>query len=504
LAETIEMKTECYIGIDLGAESGRVMAGLWNGRQIRLEELHRFQNGPVEMGGSLRWDVLRLWSEIQTGLAAAGRSHRKSVKSAGVDTWGVDFVLFSRNNELLGQPYHYRDPRTNGMMKKAFLRVSRKQIFAASGLQFMEINSLYQLLALKEHQPEILEAADCFLMIPDFFHWCLSGSRVAEFTNATTTQFFHPTNRSWSYDLLKKFRLPTDLFPKVVAPGSQLGLLRPSVAERAGLDRIRVAAPASHDTGSAVAAVPASQKAPGTWAYLSSGTWSLMGIEVSQAQLSEEVLKFNLTNEGGVDGTYRLLKNIIGLWLVQQCKRAFELKGKNFDYGKLVHLAAAAPRLRSLIDPDDPRFLNPPDMPRAMQQFCRETNQPIPASEGALIRCALESLALKYQSVLECLEKVGGKRIEVIHIVGGGCRNVLLNQFTADACDRPVMAGPMEATVFGNVLIQARAAGEIGSLAELRSIVRNSCDIRGYEPKSGEAVAWETARDRFAELTRNL
>ena len=495
------MKTQCYLGVDLGAESGRVMAGLWDGKRIRIEELHRFPNGPVEIAGTLRWDVLRLWAEIQQGLSLAARKFGKSVKSVGVDTWGVDHVLLSKSNELLAQPFHYRDARTNGVMACAFRRVPREKIFDATGLQFMQINTLYQLLAWQKNNPEILANADCLLMMPDFFHWCLSAVKVAEFTNATTTQFFHPTKRAWSYDLLKSFNLSTAMLPGVVSPGTRIGSLHKSVANRCGLNRVAVIAPASHDTGSAVAAVPTNQTEQGTWAYLSSGTWSLMGLEVREAQLSKSVLDFNLTNEGGVDGTYRLLKNITGLWLVQQCKRKFEAKGKKLNYSQLVHLAKAAPPLRSFIDPDSPSFANPPDMPAAIRSFCKETRQPVPNSEGALVRCALESLALKYQTVLECLEEVSGKQVEVIHIVGGGSRNALLNQFTADACNRPVLAGPVEATVFGNVLMQTRACSEIGSLPELRSIVRNSCEIQTFTPKPSQVSAWQEARSRFARLS---
>jgi rhamnulokinase len=506
------MKTQCYLGIDLGAESGRVMAGLWDGKRIRLEELHRFPNGPVEVAGTLRWDVLRLWAEIQHGLGLAARKYGKSVKSVGVDTWGVDHVLLSKSNEILAQPFHYRDARTNGIMAHALRGVPREEIFADTGLQFMEINTLYQLLAWQKHNPEILAAADCLLMMPDFFHWCLSAAKVAEFTDATTTQFFHPTKRTWSYDLLKSFDLPTNILPGVVSPGTRIGSLHKSVANRCGLNEIAVIAPASHDTGSAVAAVPAISLSPsdgerarvrggsGTWAYLSSGTWSLMGLEVREAHLSKQVLDFNLTNEGGVDGTYRLLKNITGLWLVQQCRRAFEARGKKLEYTQLVRLAKAAPPLRSFIDPDDSRFGNPPNMPAAIRSFCKETQQPIPNSEGALVRCALESLALKYQQVFECLEQVSGNRIDVIHIVGGGSRNTLLNQFTADACNRTVLAGPVEATVLGNVLMQARACSEIDSLAELRSIVRNSSVIQTFNPRPSQVSAWQRARERFGRI----
>jgi rhamnulokinase len=493
-------KHQCFIGVDLGAESGRVMAGLWDGKRVRLEELHRFPNGGVEIADSLRWDVLRLWAEIEQGLTAAARAHPKAIKSVGVDAWGVDFALLSRNNELLGQPFHYRDKRTRGVMKRAFAKVPRAKIFAATGLQFMEINTLYQVLALQQQNPDLLKAADCLLMMPDFFHWCLSGEKVAEFTIASTSQFLEPKKRAWATGLLKQFQVPTRILPKVVPPGSNIGNLRNSVALRTGLQRITVIAPASHDTGLAVAAVPTTRREPGSWAYLSSGTWSLMGIEVREAQLSPRVLQFNLTNEGGVDATYRLLKNIIGLWLVQQCKRSFETRGSKLDYVQLVRLARVAPQLRSLIDPDDPRFLNPPDMPKAIQSFCRETRQKVPESAGQLIRCALESLALKYQTVLESLEEIAGRRIEVIHIVGGGSRNELLNQFTADACQRPVVAGPVEATVLGNVLMQARACGEIGSLQELREIVRCSTQVRQFEPRPSQQSGWQEARERFQRL----
>jgi len=372
------MKQQCYLGVDLGAESGRVMAGLWNGKRLRLEELHRFQNGPVEIAGTLRWDVLRLWSEIQQGLASAARSHGKSVRSVGVDTWGVDFVLLSNENEMLGLPFHYRDGRTHGVMQAALALVPREEVFAATGLQFMEINTLYQLLALKKNNPSLLAAADCLLMMPDFFHWCLSGQRVAEFTDATTTQFFHPTRRAWSWELLERFELPTGMLPQVVSPGAKIGSLLDSVARRAGLSQIPVIVPASHDTASAVAAVPVEPRQAGTWAYISSGTWSLMGVELPKAELSPRVLEFNLTNEGGVDGTYRLLKNITGLWLVQQCRRSFEHSSRKFEYAELVRLAKAAPPLRSLVDPDDGLFLNPPNMPAAMRTLPRAISRCTP------------------------------------------------------------------------------------------------------------------------------
>ncbi len=488
------MAEQVYLGVDVGAESGRVIAGCWDGRRMRLEELHRFPNGPVAIAGTLRWDILRLWSEIQNGLSLAARRFGKAVVSVGVDTWGVDFTLLSKSGELLGQPFNYRDARTQGMLEKAFKRMPRAEIFAATGLQFMELNTLYQLLALQRQSPEVLAAAETLLTTPDFLNWCLSGARVSEFSIATTTQCFNPVRREWALDLLRKFDLPTNIFPEIVAPGTRIGSLRPSVAERTGLGAVEVIAPAEHDTGSAVAAVPTAHTGRANWGYLSSGTWSLLGVEIAEAQLSPRTLELNMTNEGGVDFTYRLLKNIMGLWLVQQCKRSFEARGRAWDYAELVRVASEAPALRSLVDPNDERFLNPPDMPKAMQDYCRETTQPVPETEGALVRCALESLALKYRATVGSLEELTGEKIEVIHVVGGGSQNNLLNQFTADACNRPVLAGPVEATVLGNVLVQARAAGEIKDLKELREIVRASSDLREFVPDARASAAWQETK----------
>ena len=485
------MSEQIYLGVDLGAESGRVMAGLWDGRHMRIDELHRFSNGGVWLADSLRWDVLRLWDQIQSGLSLAGRRFGSSVRSLGVDTWGVDYVLLSKSNELLGLPFHYRDARTRGIMARTFESISKNDIFAATGLQFMEINTLFQLISFQQQHPEVLEKADVFLMIPDYIHWCLCGVRSAEFTNATTTQFFDPTTRTWAFDLFRRAGLPTSILPPVANPGDMLGSLRSDLASRSGLSNARVVAPATHDTGSAVAAIPTQFTGRTNWAYISSGTWSLMGVEVPKAILSPRALALNFTNEGGVEGTYRLLKNIMGLWLIQQCKRSFEANGRTVTYDELVALAHKATPLRSLVDPDHPSFLSPNDMASAIRDRCRETGQPIPDSEGALIRCALESLALKYALTLRGIEELTGERVEVIHIVGGGSQNDLLNQWTADACGCRVLAGPVEATVLGNLLVQARAAGEIGSLSDLRSVVADSVVPRVFEPNAGER--WEGA-----------
>ncbi|MFN0199763.1 MAG: rhamnulokinase family protein [Planctomycetaceae bacterium] len=492
------MAEQVYLAVDLGAESGRVIAGMFDGNAIKLEELHRFSNGAVSLADTLRWDVLRLWSEIRTGLTKAADRFGSSIVSVGVDTWGVDYVLLSAGGEMLGQPYHYRDRRTQGMLAQAMTKVPRAEIFANTGLQFMEINTLYQLLAARMTPHSLLPLAQTFLMIPDFFHWLLCGSRVVEFTNATTTQCLHPTQQDWSRELLRKLEIPSAMFPAIVTPGTNLGRLRESVASQTGLSRIPVVAPATHDTASAVAAVPTELTGTARWAYISSGTWSLMGLEVPSAVLTSKALERNVTNEGGIDGTYRLLKNIMGLWLVQECRRSFERQGKPLTYAEMMQQAAGSAPFRSLVDPDDISFLNPADMPSAISEWCQRKGQPIPDSPGAFVRCALESLALKYRRVLGWLEELSGEKVEVIHIVGGGTQNELLNQFTADACGVPVVTGPIEATALGNVLIQARSSGAMGSLAEIRSVVRNSCTLKRYEPK--DRHIWNDAYRRFEQL----
>jgi rhamnulokinase len=494
----MKLKSQAYLAVDLGAESGRVMAGLWNGHAITLEEIHRFPNRSLESAGKLRWDITRLWREIEKGLTRAAISHGKKIISVGADTWGVDYALLNKKDELLAAPRHYRDARTRGLMEKAFAIMPRAEIFSRTGLQFMQFNTLYQLLATQRQEPKLIERADCLLLMPDFFHWRMCGSKVVEATNASTTQCLNATTRKWDKTLLKQFGLPAKIFPQIVKPGARLGKLRGSVRERTGLGAVRVIAPPTHDTASAVTAVPTASTGKTNWAYISSGTWSLMGIETRKASLSPRTLELNLTNEGGIDGTFRLLKNIMGLWIVQQCRRSFERRGAKYDYAQLAQLAARAKPLRSIVNPNDLRFLNPPDMAEAMQNYCRETRQPVPLDEGALVRCAYESLALIYRDTLGCLEELAGNSIEVIHIIGGGSQNRILNQFTADACQRPVLAGPVEATALGNVLVQARANGEIGSLREIREVIRKSSVIEEFLP--GPAGEWNKAAERFAVL----
>lgn len=493
---------QCYLAVDLGAESGRVVAGLFDGSQVQLVELHRFRNGAVSVGGTLRWDLVNLWREIQTGLGKAAAQYGSAIKSVGVDTWGVDYVLLSEHDELLGLPYCYRDTRTTGLMNHTFTRVPRADIYATTGLQFMEINTLYQLVAMSHQNPKLLDQAATFLMIPDFLNWLLCGSKVVEFTNATTTQCLDATKRDWASDMLSKLGIPSRMFPQVVGPGTKLGSLRADVARLNNIGRIDVIAPATHDTGSAVVAVPTDMTGSAKWAYISSGTWSLMGLEVPNAILTKRALELNVTNEGGVDGTYRLLKNIMGLWLIQQCKASFERQGRTTDYGQLVQQAATCPAFRSIVDPDDPRFLSPEDMQSAIASWCRDTNQPIPENDGQFIRCCIESLALKYRRVLRWLEELSGERVDVVHIVGGGTKNELLNQFTANACGCAVVTGPTEGTALGNVLIQARSAGEVGSLGEIRKIVKASSELREYRPKDIEQ--WNAADGRLTQLINSL
>lgn len=345
------MNAQVYVAVDLGAESGRVMVGRWTGKRMLLEEVHRFPNGPVWLAESLRWDVPRLWEEIQQGLTAVARQYGRRVVSVGVDTWGVDYVLLSRKGELLGLPYAYRDARTQGVMERVFRKVPRARLFTRTGLQFLPFNTLFQLISHQETHPDVLAAAHRLLFMPDFFHWALSGSEVAEYTIASTSQCLDPARRTWATNLLRELGLPVKLLPEIVQPGTKLGKLRPSLSVRTGLNGVEVVAPPAHDTAAAVAAVPAREGRRVNWAYISSGTWSLMGVEVKEPVLTERALEINITNEGGVDGRIRLLKNIMGLWLVQQCRRAFEARGRAFTYPELVQRASEAPPLRSFVHP---------------------------------------------------------------------------------------------------------------------------------------------------------
>lgn len=484
-----------FAAVDLGAESGRVMLGRFDGEHLTLEEAHRFPNMPVRAGETLYWDVLRLWGEIQQGLAACARLTHGSVASVGVDTWGVDFGLLGRDDQLVGNPVHYRDGRTAGMLERACALMGRERIFEQTGIQFQPFNTLYQLLALKTQGSPQLEIAERLLTMPDLLHFWLSGVQANEFTNATTTQCYDPSAGDWAWALLEQLDLPTRLFGAIVPPGTVLGSLRPALASEFGLSGTRVIAPASHDTGSAVAGAPLSGEQA---IYLSSGTWSLMGVELAQPVINERALLHNFTNEGGVGGTFRLLKNIMGLWLLQECRRAWASQGDEHPYAELITLAEQAPAFGPLVDASDARWLAPGDMPARIAAYCRETGQAIPESKGAVVRCILESLALEYRWVAERLEELTGRALSTIHVIGGGARNSLLNQFTADATSRQVVAGPVEATALGNVLVQAIAGGQIGSLADGRHLVRRSFSVETYEVRPSDL--WDAAYHRYLRL----
>ncbi|MHB1355273.1 MAG: rhamnulokinase [Anaerolineae bacterium] len=487
--------TTNYLALDLGAESGRTIVGQFDGNKLDLKPIHRFGNGPIKIFDGLYWDTLRLWAELKEGLAVYRRDYGHELASIGLDTWGVDFALLGRKDVLLGMPRNYRDPRTSGMLEAAFARVPREEVFSQTGIQFMEINTLYQLLAMKLGGDPLLEQAQTLLMIPDLFNFWFTGVKAVEFSIATTTQFYDPRRADWAYPLLGKLGLPGHILPEVKQPGTRLGPLLSGVAEETGLAGVQVIAPACHDTGSAVAAVPAS----GTdFAYISSGTWSLMGVETQQPVITADSLAFNFTNEGGVCNTFRLLKNIMGLWLVQQCRRTWQQEGQELSYTDLTNLAAQAEPFGALVDPDYPEFLRPGDMPTRIRAYCQRTGQTPPESKGEMVRCALESLALRYRWVLEKLELMLGRTLKVIHIVGGGCQNHLLCQLAADATQRVVVAGPVEATAAGNVLMQAISGGQIGSLAEGREVVRRSFEVTTYEPR--RADGWDDAYERFNRL----
>ena len=484
-----------FAAVDLGAESGRVMlARLDDG--LTLTEVHRFANVPVTVGDTLHWDVLRLWGDIRQGLGLAAQQVGGPLAGLGVDTWGLDFGLLGRDGGLLANPVHYRDRRTEGMVAEACRRVPRAEIFAQTGIQFMPINSLYQLLALARQDSPVLEAATRLLTMPDLFHYWLSGAQANEFSNATTTQCLNPATGDWAWDLIERVGLPRRIFGgPIVPPGTVLGPVRPALAAELGLGNTPVIAPATHDTGSAVAAVPLGDEPA---IYLSSGTWSLMGVEVNAPVINDLSLKYNFTNEGGVGGTFRLLKNIMGLWLVQECRRTWAAQGRSYDYAELMSLAEAAPAFQSIVVPSDEQFLAMGDMPVRLRSFCEATAQSVPVTPGAVIRCALESLALEYRWVAERLDELTGRRHAVIHIIGGGARNALLNQFTADATGRQVLAGPVEATALGNVLVQALAAGRLGSLAEGRALIRQSFPLETFDPRPD--ARWEAAYQTYLRL----
>jgi len=487
-----------FLAADLGAESGRLMRGGFDGDRVTLEEIHRFDSHAVRLPDGLHTNVLSILSELEAGMAAAAGRGGGELAGVAVDTWGVDFALLDTEGALLGLPYHYRDRLSDGMLERALREVPREEIFERTGIGFMPINTLYQLLGLKARGAAALDSARSLLMMSDLFTYWLSGRRSCELPIATTSQCLDTRRRSWALDIVLRLGLPTRVFGEIVEPGTVVGELLPHVADEVGIPRLPVIAAGGHDTALAMAAVPAQGR---DFAYLSSGTWSLLGTELGEPCIGAPSLAGNFTNEGGVCGTTRFLKNLCGLWIVQECRRTWARQGRADSYDDLVRMASAAAPLRSLVDVDHPDFAKPTDMPARLRAYCERTGQPVPEVKGEIVRCALDSLALKYRLVLDEMEGILGRRFGTLHVVGGGARNRLLCQLTADATGRTVVAGPVEATAAGSVVMQAIATGHVGSLPEARDVVRRSFEIESFEPRPGPAL--DEALARLLRLARS-
>ncbi len=483
-----------YVACDLGAASGRVMLGTLDDGKLQLEEIHRFKNGPEESSTGLKWNIQGIIGELEIGLR---KMVERGVKPASLsaDSWGVDYVWLAEDGSPLVQPFHYRDSRTDGAVERLGGQIDLADVFRCTGIQFMDINTLYQLIDDKAHRPEVFDESGGFLNIGDYVNYHFSGNYCAEESLASTTQIYSPGLHQWSSELQQRLGLPKRIFPPIVPSGTKLGPVREQVASRLGLTGVEVVATCSHDTGAAVAAVPA---AGNDWAYLSSGTWSLLGLELDAPVITDQSRLKNFTNEVGFGGTIRFLKNIVGLWIVQECRRVWQEKGVDYSYDQMADLAAAEPPVRTLIRPDNGMFHKPCDMPAQIRQFCRATGQPVPESDGAVIRTAFDSLAFYYRETVNDLESLTGRSIRKLHVVGGGSRDVLLNQLTADALNRPVFAGPMEATAAGNILIQAATMGHLASAAEIRPTIARSFELREFTPEQPEC--FDLAADRFREL----
>jgi rhamnulokinase len=479
-------RTDSLLAIDLGAESGRGVVGRFDGKCLQLEEVRRFSNQPITVGETLYWDVLGMFSNIQQALdkAKAGGA----LRSVGVDTWGVDFGLLDRKGNLIGNPVHYRDRRTEGMMAKVCEKVPREEIFNTTGIMFLELNTLYQLYAMALADDPQLEIAQRLLNMPDLLHYWLSGVMANETTIASTTQCLSADRQHWANQMLWKLKIPTRIFGKVVPPGTVLGPLRTD-------SNVKVIAPAGHDTGSAVMAVPAKGD---DYMWISSGTWSVVGIVTDKPVITPQSREANFTNEALDSARTRFSRNVMGLWILQECRREWARQGQEYSYTDLVELAKSAPPLRSIIDPDNACFLYPGQMPKNVQEFCAKSGQSVPQSPGEISRCVVESLALAYKRVLDWIVEISGRSIRKVHIFGGGSQNKLMCQFTADALGLPVIAGPVEATAIGNIMVQAQANGLIGSFTDITDVVQASFGTEEYEPTPGGA--WAKAYEKFKEL----
>lgn len=497
------LKSFRFLAFDLGAESGRAIFGVLKEGRLLLEQVHRFPTEGIVMLGTRQWDVTRMYGEMLRALRKCVRDYSPRLDGIGVDSWGLDFALIARDGSLLGNPVHYRDKRTAGMLEAAFQIVPREDIYRATGTEFRQIHTLYQLLAMRLANSPLLEAADSLIMISDLFAYMLSGKCGCEYTNASNTQMLDPTTRTWNLDLLRRMGIPVRMLLPLTQPGTVLGPILPEIASATGIPpETPVIATAGHDTACAVAAVPAIDIDGGDWAFLSSGTWSLIGAEIDKPHISDEGRRANFTNEGGLEGTTRFLRNIPGLWLLQECRRVWQRGKEEIDYADLMAEAMEADPFAAVIDVEDPILLSPDNMPEAIRELCRRSGFLIPQQRGAVVRCVLESLAFRYRKTLRDLDAVLGRHTSRLHIIGGGSKNTLLNQMAADACNMPVLAGPTEATSLGNILVQAMAVRAIDSLDDARRLVANSVELQRYMPRN--PVVWDRVENRLALLDKTL
>ena len=487
------MNTHSYIAFDLGATSGRTIAGTLADGKITMQEISRFNNGIIPVGDHFHWDILGIYNILRNSLKTCIQENKCHPESIGIDTWGVDFGLLAKDGSLLGEPYAYRDPHTNGMMAEYFKLVPSEKVYDLTGIQFMQFNSLFQLFAMKRNGSSLLESASDLLFLPDLLNYLFTGVKKAEFTIASTSQMLNPKTMTWAGELFDAFGAPVSLMQEIVLPGTVVGQLTDIIAKETGVGRIPVVAVGAHDTASAIAAVPAEGE---NWAYLSSGTWSLMGIETRKPLINKETEAMNFTNEGGIEGTFRFLKNITGMWLLEQCRKEWEKE--NYSYQQLVDMAKAEKPFRFFVDPDVPDFLNPESMVEAICNYCSRTGQKAPETTGQIVRCIFESLAMKYRYTIELLKNVSPHPIEKLHVIGGGSKNAYLCQLTANAIDMPVVAGPAEGTAMGNLLVQAMALGHIGSLADIRKVVRNSVETETYIPQ--DVAEWGKAYEQYLKI----
>jgi rhamnulokinase len=490
------MKNKSFLAFDLGATSGRSILGTIENGRLQMKELTRFPNQILQIGDHFHWNIYSLFEHLKAGLVAA-KNEGIEISSIGIDTWGVDFAMLAEDGSILGAPYAYRDPHTICAPEKYFEIVSREKVYDLTGIQVMNFNSLYQLFALSQANNSLLKATKEILFMPDALAYLLTGNKVVEYTIASTSQILNPRTKKFEAELLEKAGVSPSILGEIVMPGHLIGTLRDDLAEESELGKINVVAVAGHDTGAAVAAVPASNE---NFAYLSSGTWSLMGIEVKDAIINEETSKYNFTNEGGVEGTTRFLKNITGMWILEQCMKEWKKEGITYAYEKIVQMADTVEPFQSLIDTDHTSFACPGCMTKAIQDYCAASGQKVPQTHPEFVRCIFESLSLKYRYILDLLIGLAPFPIEKLHVIGGGSKNPLLNQWTANSIGIPVAAGPSEATAIGNIMLQAKAAGCVDSLLEMRQIIAESVHIDEFSPENSEV--WAEAYKKFLAVTK--